>query len=392
MDCGAGDIACHFDFVRIKLLEWSPALQDAASFVTELFNAIIDAIKPHLQSLIALGSLSFAIWKWVRYREGALFSRLKDQVADTVSGLRVGRTNLLGIVCRPTPGQSPSAPLFIEDDIRRVLLRRSWWRVLNRDPMTSTDRRLTRVLREIDKQLAWTEMRLALFREQRATVHLIRGAIASARSERAGTAKGWWKTNNEALAHFRDALGVPGCDKDIGALEYKAHQLRKLGHLEGALVSYGELENAVSALEPSIEKAVLLARALRYRAEINQLQAPPSLGVANRLLSLALDALAPYAPLVERDLLDQAEMHELQGCVRFGLNFNDAARESLSAAQGDYQRIIDSFEERQHRVRRALHWLRSVFRDDGSSEIRRAAELGLERVTSALEDGECKPS
>ena len=120
---------------------------------------------------------------------------------------------------------------------------------------------------------------------------------ASARSERANSAKGWRKAINEALTHFRDALGVPGCERDIGALEYKAHQLRKLGHLESALESYGELENAVTALEPSKQKAILLAKSLRYRAEINQLQIPPSLGIANRLLSLALDALAPYAPL-----------------------------------------------------------------------------------------------
>ena len=100
-------------------------------------------------------------------------------------------------------------------------------------------------------------MRLSLFREQRATVHLIRGAIASARSDRANTAKGWWQTNNEALAHFRDALGVPGNDKDVGALEYKAHQLRKLGHLEGALAAYQEFENCVMVLEPSKERSVL---------------------------------------------------------------------------------------------------------------------------------------
>src|SRR5215471_19112804 len=55
-----------------------------------------------------------------------------------------------------------------------------------------------------------------------------KGAIASARSERARTAQHWWTRNNEALTHFRDALAVPGNNKDLGALEYKAHQLRKL--------------------------------------------------------------------------------------------------------------------------------------------------------------------
>jgi len=86
----------------------------------------------------------------------------------------------------------------------------------------------------------------------------------------------------------------------------------------------------VAILEPSKRKGILFARALRYQAEIHRLYNPPALGVANSLLTAALDELAPYAPLEDRDLLDQAEINELQGCIRFGLNFNNAARVSLS--------------------------------------------------------------
>jgi hypothetical protein len=156
-------------------------------------------------------------------------------------------------------------------------------------------------------------MRLAAYREQRATVHVIKGAIASVRSERAKTAQIWWKTNNEALAHFRDALGVPGNGREIDALEYKAHQLRKLGHLDGALKGYEELPKCVDLLDTSKRRSIHLVRAMRYQAEICRLQVPPSLGVANRLLSSALEELAAYAPLVDRDLLDQAEINELRG-------------------------------------------------------------------------------
>jgi hypothetical protein len=392
MDCTTGDFACYADLIRQKWLEWAPIFQSLTEALTNFYNAAIEALKPHLHSLIALGSLSFAIWKWVRYREGALFRRLKELVAKTISGLRLGRADLTAIVCRPAPGQSPTAPLFIEEALRSVLLRRYWWRVLSsRDPITSADRRLDRTLKEIDNQLQWTEMRLELYREQRATVHLVKGAIASARSDRANTAQGWWRTNNEALTHFRDALGVIGNDKDIDALEYKAHQLRKLGHLEGALAAYEELERCLGNIEDAKRKSTRLARARRYQAEIHRLQVPPSLRIANGLLSSALGALAPFAPLVDRDLLEQAEINELQGCVRFGLNFNNRARESLSDAQGDYQRLLDAFEEdKGHRMRRALRWLRSFFHNDGREEIRKAAEVGLARVTSALQTGVCK--
>src|SRR5207302_223482 len=154
-----------------------------------------------------------------------------------------------------------------------LIERRYWWRILNRDPVTRVDKQLARSLTRIDQQLEWTELRLKLIREQRATVHLVKGAIASARSQRATSAQGWWKTNNDALAHFRDALGVPGNEADVDALEYKAHQLRKLGHLDGARTCYEEVaECAAADQEPSKRRDFVLARARRYQAEICRLQ------------------------------------------------------------------------------------------------------------------------
>ena len=92
---------------------------------------------------------------------------------------------------RPKPAPVlPSVKAFIGERVSPAD-GRYWWRVLSsRDPITSADRRLDRTLKEIDTQLQWTEMRLELYREQRATVHLVKGAIASARSDRANTAQG----------------------------------------------------------------------------------------------------------------------------------------------------------------------------------------------------------
>jgi hypothetical protein len=390
MDCGAGDFACYIDADHLKSLQVVPLLRELAQFLTFIFNAAVEALKPHLNALVALASLSFAIWKWYRYRDAALFDRLKELIAKTVTGLRVDRADLLEAICRPAPGQTPKAPLFIESDLRRVLLKRSWSQVLrSRTRLTRTERRLDSVLEEIDKQLSWTEMRLALFREQRATVHVIKGAIASARSQRAKTEQSWWNGNNDALAHFRDALGVPGNKKDLGAMEYKAHQLRKLGHLEGALTCYEELEVVARLLEASKARGVIVARAMRYQAEICRLQ--QSLRNANGLFSAALQELAPYAPLTGRDLLDQAEMNELQGCVRFGLNFNNAASVSLSAAIADYQRLVSAFEEEdRHILSRTLRRLRTMLRNDKRAELRKAAQDGLARTTRALQDGTCR--
>ena len=132
MDCVTGDFSCYFEFVRVTASEVAPFIRWLAASITDLFNAVIEALKPHLSSLITLGSLSFAIYKWLRYRDSVLFLRLRDLVAKTISGLRVGRSDLLALVCRPAPGQSASAPLFIEDDLRSLIERRYWWRVLHR--------------------------------------------------------------------------------------------------------------------------------------------------------------------------------------------------------------------------------------------------------------------
>jgi hypothetical protein len=181
MDCEAGDFACHVETVRIKIALLLPFIRATAQYITDIFNGAVEALKPHLSALIALSSFSFAVWKWVRYREAALFRRLKELVAQTVGGLRVGRSDLLDIVCRPAPGQVVTAPLFIEDELRQLLLKRHWQLVLGRsDPLTRTDRRLDRVQKKINKQLEWTEMRETVLREQQVTVHLIKGAIASA--------------------------------------------------------------------------------------------------------------------------------------------------------------------------------------------------------------------
>jgi len=145
----------------------------------------------------------------------------------------------------------------------------------------------------------------------------------------------------------------------------------------------------VDQQEPSKRRDFVLARAKRYQAEICRLQ-NQQLGVANTLCSDALAAIAPHAPLTSRDLLEEAEINELQGCVRFGLNFNNAADQSLSDAQSCYQRITDAFEEEhRHRTKRVIRWFKRLFVDDGSEEILRRAGEGAERVAAARQNGVC---
>jgi hypothetical protein len=379
---------------RSDLQDCSTATRIVLGFIAEqltrLFDAVIERLKPHLHSLIALGSLSFGIWKWIKYREAALLGRLKELVEREVVDLRVGRSDLINIVCRPSPGQSATAPLYSDQRLRSLLLRRSWRSVVYANPMTKVDRQLNRALVDIQKQLDWTGLREAHFREQRATIHLIKGAIASARTESAKTAQRAWSFNKDALAHFRNVLHEQNGGNDIDATEFCGHQLWRLGALDEALVQYQRMEELAEQVDPVKERerrGKTLARAKRYQAEIHHLQGAH--GTANNLLSSALDDdLEPLAPLVNRDLLEQAQTNELQANVRrHGLGFTNAAKESLQSAEADYQRLKEELDPaKQSSLRRAITRAKRLFRDDGVAELRKAAEEGLARVQLALRE------
>jgi len=387
------------DWVRICKTDFA-SCPDATSWfvrfavqqVTDVFNKVIDALRPHLHSLIALGSLSFAIWKWWRYREAALFRRLKEFVEKEVVNLRTGRTDLLDIICRPSPGQVVAAvPLFSEPRLQTVFFKRHWgWVLSSKDPVTRTERRLDRALEKIDKQLAWTKMRETHFREQRATAHLIKGAIASARSERATSAQNWWRLNRDALAQFRSVLSEPDNENDIEAIEYSGHQYWRLAVLDKALDSFekmGKLAATIKAdkLEGQLKRDLALARAKRYQAEIRRLQR--AYGVSNRLLSSALKDLEAHVPLLGRHLLEQGYTNELQGHVRLALNFADAAKDSFKAADADYQKLVDHYDpQKQSSLARALRRLQRIFHDDGTEQLLKDAEDGLARVQPIIQE------
>lgn len=388
MDCVQGNFACDVQQWLAFAFSW---VAEAVSYVVGRFNELIDWLKSQLKELIAIGSFAFAVWKWLRYRDSALFARFRELLEKEERRLRHARSDLLEIICRPAPGQSAEVPLFAEEPLRQIFRRRRWAGVLNvTDPETRADRKLNRALADIDEQIDWGEKRQAFFREQRASVHLLKGAIASARTERVKDDQLRDRLNNEALTHFRDALGVPGNEKDIQAIEYRGHQLLKLGQIQAALLSFGEMEALADALAAGRAKTIYQARARRFQAQASRLRTPPANGRANILMGAALRHLASIAPLFDRDLLDQAEMHEIQGCIRFRLRFPAAANESLEAAKECYQRLLDNLDPNQHRIlRRFWRRLRRLFHDDGTDAMRKAAQEGLARVERAVQTGQC---
>ncbi len=204
------------------------------------------------------------------------------------------------------------------------------------------------------------------------------------------SAQSWWRLNRDALAQFRSVLSEPGSENDIEATEYSGHQYWRLTALDNALGAFekmGRLAATMKAdtIENQLKRDLSLARAKRYQAEIRRLE--QAHGMANRLLSSALKDLEPHAPLLGRHLLEQGQTNELQGHVRLALNFAPAAEGSLKDAEDDYQKLVDHYDpQNQSRLGRALARLRRVFHDDGTKQLFKEAEDGLNRVRVALQE------
>ena len=388
MDCIPGSFSCD---VQQWLIVESGWVSQVATALVDRFNDVVDWIRAQLKELIAIGSFAFAIWKWLRYRDSALFARFRELLEKEERRLRHARSDLAEIITRPAPGQTAAMPLFVEEPLRQVFRKRGWSGVLsNDDRQTRTDKRLSRALVRIDEQIGWAERQHQFFREQRAAVHLLKGAIASARSERVQDDALRERLDNEALTHFRDALAVPGNEKDVQAIEYSGQQLLRLKQYQAALLTFNEMETLANALEDSRQKVIYQARAKWFQAEASRLRSHPAERRANVLMIEAHKRLASIAPLFDRDLLEQAKMHEMHGCLRLDIRFPAMAQTSLQAAKECYERLLDNVELKRVRLlRRLWRLLLRLFRDDGTNELRKAARDGLSRVERALTDGKC---
>jgi hypothetical protein len=271
-----------------------------------------------------------------------------------------------------------------------VLRQRRWAPVFGfANPAKRADRRLGKALLKLQTQIAWTETRRAALRKQLAAAHLLKGAVASARSAQVRATDSQLQFNRAALAEFNSALAVPDNDKDIDALEHKGHQLRKLNLVDPALEVFQQMEALATALQPSKQRSLYLAGAKKFQAEIHKLNNAASPN-ANNALKAAIAELEPLAPLTGRDLLDKAEIHEMHACVRFAMGAIVQAPLSLAAARSDYETLLASLgPDKPGFVRRIWRWLRRTLRHDGTEEVRELAKAGLKRVKLIEQTGQC---
>jgi len=372
MDCGPTDYLCQLSGF---LSQWAPGLLD---WIKDTF----ETLRPHLPWLIALVSTTVGIVKWLQSRDSVTFKRLAEIIREDDDRLHHSRSDQLQIISRPGPERTTfDAPLYAVQPLRQVLRQRRWAPVFGlTNPAKRADRRLESALVKLQDQIAWTEARRATLRKQLAAAHLLKGAVASARSGQVTATERKLQFNRAALAEFNYALAVPDNGKGIDAWEHKGHQLRKLNYLDPALQAFQEMEALATALQPSKQRSLYMARAKKFQAEIHKSNNPAAPN-ANAALIAAVTTLEPLAPLTGRDLLDQAEIHEMHAAVRFAMGANIQAPLSLGAARSDYETLLASLGlDNPGAFRRIWRWLRTIFRHDGAEEIRQLAKAGLKRV------------
>lgn len=385
MGCGDG-LACQALTWLVEneyvAATFAKALADFGISADGAVGQIFLFLRQHVDKIIALGISSFGVYKWWRYREQILHRRLAEYLGESDRRLAEGQSYVLEAMQRPGPGQAFKLPLFAEKALLSVLRERNWDRTpVAANVLSSADWQLSGAMKSIEWKIQTAETTITSLRQQMATVHVLKGAIASAVGQR--TLVGAANPGASALFSFRSALRVPGHEQDMVARELEAHQLRKLGMYPQALGAYVELEGLAAGIAHERTRLLTVARTKRHRAEVLQLQASiqsptgkifQGAMAANNLLSPAVpgSALAirlPLAPFHDWDALEDGDTKYVAAFVAHNLNFVGMQTLRLEEALLAYESVL---------APRVRLWNRRSTR-----QLRLRAQQGVARVEAA---------
>ncbi len=389
MQCGAEDTLCQFMALIVdnELAAGTVAtlLGHLGAHAQGIIGNLFALLKEHGEKLIGIAGFVFGVFRWWKYREHILHKRLQEYLKDNDRRLRDGQNYVLEALQRPTPGKPFKTPLFAGRELQWVLTRRNWDRTVVAATFAgSADRQLEKAKAKVERRLEAAQAASASMRQELATTHLLRGAIAAASA--AGPPPDSVERNSRALGYFRDALQVPGHQASVLAKEFEAHQLRKLGDLPGAAQAFSDLEQLASSVGDYRSQRLMIARAKRYRAEI--LQVIASLRLVDGSLQFhncagAYNLLAPnvadsalairlrFAPFQGWELLEHGDIHYLTAFVSRNCGSILKEKDRLNDAQSAFQGVLAATEKR-------------IFRQScGSKRLSKLAKDGLERVSRA---------
>lgn len=334
-----------------------------------------------VQNVISVLTGSYAIWKGWEAREANLYLRFEKMISKYEHRLLKARTDLIEVMTRPGPGVLIRTPLFMTWKLRAVLSRHNWhpaslWPLGQR-----VDRRLEQALHTCNRKVSAHIGRLSYFREQVASAKLIQGSLASARAATCTELHERQQLDAKALDHFRAVLAIPGHQDDLGALELISHQLARIDQQsELAVSSYSRLIEILQQQPASPNRNRTLARAKRGLAAVMYSRRP---GIAQSMLTQAIELLTELGPPPDRDFLELAQTYYLDGIARLRLGGGVQGPQQLSLAQGCYRELIRSLEARRHGL---FRWMFRERRFAGHRvlELRGQAEAGLLQVNHLI--------
>lgn len=329
MSCGDGDLFC--DVLSFAFGEHGLVFSTAAKAVWN----------EHGERLIALAGLAFGIWKWWVYRERILHRRLAEYVSESDRRLIDGEKYILDAIQRPTPSRLGKLPLFASPELRRVLVRHNWdGTVIASGVEASVEAQLDTAKDWIDRRLQAAETATMSLRKQLATVHVLKGAIASSDPNGA----------KRALRSFRAAQAVPGHEVMLVAKELEALQLRNEGKVSEALARFSEFAQLAQQHAVCRDDWLRVARAKQFVAELTQAKAAYRdqngtlifpMTVAFAQVSPAVDGSAisiraQFGPYEDWEQLELARLHYLAAFLAHVAGYVNAEPSQREAAKSTY--------------------------------------------------------
>jgi hypothetical protein len=176
-------------------------------------------------------------------------------------------------------------------------------------------------------------------------------------------------------------LAIPGHQDDLGALELIAHQLARVDQQSQLSVStYSRIIEILEQQPGSPARNRVLARAKRCLAGLLYSNTP---GIAQRMLSEAIELLTAFGPPPDRDFFELAQTYFMDGIARLRLGATVQGPQQLSLAQGHYRDLIRSLRARRLGL---FRWMLRERRFSGHrvKELRKRAECGLAQVNHLI--------
>lgn len=344
------------------------------------YAEVIELVRAHFQNLIALAGFSFGIWRWWRYREAALFQRLDDYLGREQNRLHHARAELFESVLRPSiAGRKVEPPVMSMAPLERALRTWGWLPAFGfANSYGAATGRLTAAAVHLQEQRVLREREHLLLNQTFAAAQLLRGALEGAQAVRASEIREKRHAARNAIAHFDDALRLPGNEHDADARELKLYQLILIGESDTAEAVCNDLLQTVRLLPPCRERSIRQARALKCAALIERERGRN--GNVNTLCGDALRELSLHTPLLSHELLDQAELHDMQACARALLGYTVAAEASREAARTAYTDLAVAMSRNSLFGRLGIVLRRWLGRENVEDALYGAARAGLQRL------------